>query len=521
MAAAPSQPPPPRVVRLCAAIALAAVALSAAVSIRWGAFAIGGSDSHCYAGQARMFLEGRASLAPPLAQPVPWPHAAATFAPSGFAQGPDPAGGSVPLCAAGLAVAMAGAAAVAGDAAVFAVVPLLGMLGVWSAWLLGRRVAGPVVGAASAVLTACSPIFLYQVVQPMSDVPAAALWTAALATALGPSESRRPGIGRGLAAGLLAGAAIMLRPNLAPLAVIPVVLLWTARRAAFAAAAGAVPGVVIVALLQAAIYGSPLRSGYGDLNQLFSLGYVRTNLANYPTWLAFAHTPVLALGLAAPLVARRRAAAWTLAAFALGVLAAYLPYVPFSDWWYTRFMLPAVPALIVLMVTAAERALVVLPRRAGAVALAVGAAALAGYWLHRADEVSVFRLKALEQKYVELGRLAGRLPPNALVIAAQPAGSVRYYARKPTLSWDAIEPEWLDRVISECRARGLTPYLAIESWEMDGFRTRFKGRSAAADLDWPSRAILGNVIFVYDPADRDRYLAGERIPTEHITWNRR
>jgi hypothetical protein len=151
----------------------------------------------------------------------------------------------------------------------------------------------------------------------------------------------------------------------------------------------------------------------------------------------------------------------------------------------------------------------------------VGAAALAGYWLHRADEVAVFRLKALEQKYVELGKLAGRLPPNALVIAAQPAGSVRYYARKPTLSWDAIEPEWLDRVIAECRDRGFSPYLAIESWELDAFRTRFKGRSAAADLDWPSRASLGNVIFVYDPADRDRYLAGERITTEFITWSRR
>jgi hypothetical protein len=500
---------------------LAAVAFSAVVSIRWGAFAVGGSDSHCYAGQARMFLEGRLSLAPPLAQPVPWPSAAATFAPSGFAQGPDPAGGSVPLCAAGLAVAMAGASAIAGDAAIFAVVPLMGMLAVWSTWLLGRRAAGPAAGAASALLAACSPIFLYQVVQPMSDVPAAALWTAALATALGPPGEERPGIGRGLAAGLLTGAAILLRPNLAPLAVIPVLLLWASRRAAVAAAAGAVPGVVTVALLQAAIYGSPLRSGYGDLSQLFSLDYVRTNLANYPAWLAFAHTPVLALGLAAPLVAPRRAVAWTLAAFVLGVLAAYLPYVPFNDWWYTRFMLPGLPALIVLMVVVLERAAALLPQRAAVAALLVTALVLAGCWLQRAEAVSVFRLNALERKYVELGKLAVRFPPDALVIAAQPAGSVRYYARKPTLSWDAIEPDWLDRVMAECRARGLPPYLVIESWELDAFKTRFKGRSAAADLDWPPRANLGSVIFVFDPADRDRYLAGERIATEHIMWNRR
>ena len=521
MVAVPLAPPGRVVGRACAAVALAAVALSALVSIRWGAFAVGGSDSHCYAGQARMFLEGRASLAPPLAPPVPWPNAAATFAPSGFAQGPDPAGGSVPLCAAGLAVAMAGASAMAGDGAVFAVVPLLGMLAVWSTWLLGRRLSGPVTGAASAVLVACSPIFLYQVVQPMSDVPAAALWTAALATGIGPPEGKRPSLGRGLTAGLLAGAAIMLRPNLAPLALVPVALLWPSWRAAVAAAAGTFPGIVAVALLQWAIYGSPVRSGYGDLGQLFSLGYVPTNLANYPAWLAYAHTPVLAIGLVAPFVARRRAVAWMLAAFVLGVLAAYLPYVPFSDWWYTRFLLPGLPALIVLMVIVLERAAALLPRRAAVAAVCVATLVLAGYWLHRAEAVSVFRLKALEQKYVELGKLATRLPPNALVIAAQPAGSVRYYARKPTLSWDAIEPEWLDRVIAECRARGLSPYLAIESWEMEAFKSRFRARSAAADLDWPPRATLGSVIYVYDLADRDRYLAGERIATEHIMWNRR
>jgi hypothetical protein len=147
---------------------------------------------------------------------------------------------------------------------------------------------------------------------------------------------------------------------------------------------------------------------------------------------------------------------------------------------------------------------------------------LGAYWLRRADEVAVFRLKTLEQKYVELGRLSSsRLPRNAIVVAAQPAGSVRYYAHLPTLSWDAIDPAWLDRVFAECRARGLTPYLAVEAWEMEAFKSRFRGHSPAAALDWPPRARLGNVIFVYDPADRARYLAGERIQTEFITWDRR
>ena len=67
-------------------------------------------------------------------------------------------------------------------------------------------------------------------------------------------------------------------------------------------------------------------------------------------YVAYAHTPVLALGVLAPFVAPRHGVAWVLLAFVAGVIAAYLPYVPFTDWWYTRFMLPAMPALVVLMI---------------------------------------------------------------------------------------------------------------------------------------------------------------------------
>ena len=469
-----------------------------------------------------MLAEGRVSLAPPLVPPVPWPDAGATFAPSGFAPGPGPDGGSVPLCPAGLSVAMAAAVHIAGDAAVFAVVPLMGLLAVWCTWLLGRRLAGPGVGAASAMLLACSPTFLYQLVQPMSDVPAAALWTAALAIAIGPEPRARATAARGLAAGLLTGAAIMMRPNLAPLAAIPLLLVWPSRicrprggrrRDARSRRGGPPPGghLRLASAIRLRGPGPALqpRLRRHQHRQLPGMARLR------------AHAGAGTRGIA-PLVAARRTVAWALLAFAAGVLAAYLPYVPFADWWYTRFVLPALPALIILTMTLLERAASRLPSRAGLAALAVGTMVLGAYWLGRADELAVFRLKALEQKYVELGRLASsRLPRNAIVLAAQPAGSVRYYARLPTLSWDAIDAAWLDRVFAECRARGLVPYLAVEAWEMEAFRSRFRGHSPAADLDWPPRATLGHVIFVYDPADRDRYLAGERIHTERITWESR
>jgi 4-amino-4-deoxy-L-arabinose transferase-like glycosyltransferase len=230
-----------------------------------------------------MFASGRVSFPPPVALPVPWPNAAATFIPSGFTPATDGSPNMVPLCPAGLSLLMAGAIKAGGDGAWFWVVPLLGAVAVWSTYLLGWQMTDRRVGAAAAVLLACSPIFLFQLFQPMSDVPAAALWTASLVLAVHGSRRQsvvpRPVAGvescppcapaaqhthqaitSALVSGLLAGAAILVRPNLAPLAVVPVLMAWPSWRAAVATIAGIVPGGAAVAILQFLIYGSALRS---------------------------------------------------------------------------------------------------------------------------------------------------------------------------------------------------------------------------------------------------------------------
>ncbi len=170
-------------------VAIVATAATLGIGWHWSTRAVGGSDSHCYVGQARMFADGRLSLDPPFSGPVPWPNAPATFAPAGFIAKPTLTGESVPICPAGLSLMMAAAFRTTGEWGVFLIVPLLGGLAIWCTYLLGRRLDGPVTGAVAAIWLACSPIALYQLVQPMSDVPAMALWTAALACAVG---RRRP-----------------------------------------------------------------------------------------------------------------------------------------------------------------------------------------------------------------------------------------------------------------------------------------------------------------------------------------
>lgn len=198
-----------------AALILAVLALI--IGINWGTWAAGGSDSYCYLNQAELFARGEVRDVEPLATDPSWPGSPAAFVPAGHSATPGVPGAFVPICPAGYPLLLAGARLLGGRYAMFIVTPVFGALAVWLAFVLGRRLAGPPAGALAAALALTSPIFLYQVVQPMNDVVATSLWMAALTLAL------RPGCrdsSRAVGAGLLCGAAVTVRPNLVPLAAV-------------------------------------------------------------------------------------------------------------------------------------------------------------------------------------------------------------------------------------------------------------------------------------------------------------
>ena len=122
---------------------------------------------------------------------------------------------------------MAAARTIAGRAGMFWIVPLMGGLAVWLTFVLGRRIGGAAAGLMAAVLLASSPVFLYQIVQPMNDVPAAALWL--LALVLASRAAARPDWISQAWTGAAAGAALVVRPNLLPLAAVTALWIATAR----------------------------------------------------------------------------------------------------------------------------------------------------------------------------------------------------------------------------------------------------------------------------------------------------
>jgi hypothetical protein len=483
--------------------------------IRWGTFVAGGSDSYCYVHQAQRWASGRLQVPEPLALEAPWPNAPLTFAPAGHLPSPTVPGAIVPICAAGLSIAMAPLVAVAGVGAAFVVVPLFGVLLVAATFVIASRVS-PRIGLASAVVTACSPIFLYQLVQPMSDVPAAALWTLAVAFVTG-TRVRDPAL-----AGIAAAAAVMARPNLVPLAVpIGLFLLvrpertWRERvRAAATFAACASPGPAAVAAIQYMFYGSMLSSGYGTLGTIFSLDRVAANATRYLSWLTETQTAIWLLALAAPFLLPGAVTALLVGMFLVNI-ACYLPYVVFDDWSFLRFLLPALPLVMILVMASIDsiaRRIAPWTPRPVVAALAI---MLAVTYVGNAEIRNVFRLHQLEARYERAGDfVARRLPPNAIVITSSESGSVRLYSGRRSLVWDALDPSWLDSSIAYLRTRGLEPFLLLETGEEPSFRRRFASSPLGA-LDWPPAAEVASRVRIFRPDDREKYFKGVHAPTEY------
>jgi hypothetical protein len=539
-------------------IAAAAALGAALVGLLWGTWAASGADAYGYLSQARAWAAGQTVVPQPIAAHAPWPSPEWTLSPLGWRPA-SVSGAIVPTYAPGLPLLMALLMAVAGDGAAFWVVPIAAAAVVWLTWRLGIGLGDRVAAAGAAVLMASSPIFLYQTVQPMSDVPVTAWWTAALVLII----RRRP-----VWAGLCASAAILTRPNLAPLAI------WLAAGIPFldggartpgggtpdrrrpgaalsgvlAFAAAAAPGVVVWLAINRAWYGHALASGYGTFGDLFSLAHVGENARHYAQWLLGAHTPFILCGLASPLLAwapaRFRSGApgsgaaagadgtpagsppraWRrthvfVLVFAALVVLAYLPYAPFEEWTYLRFLLPAVPVLIATSCGVALRVASSLPDAVRVAAVAFGLAALALFEVNAAREGLAFRLRPLEHRYVATGRWVARhLPTNAVLFAVQHSGSLRYYAGRPTIRWDLLDPEWFERSLLHLRSRGLEPFLVIESWEAAQLADHLGRARVPVRLDWPPAVELQLAprVRIYDLRDRARAAAGEPVLTRRV-----
>ena len=491
----------------------------------YGTKVAGGADSYGYVSQSELWATGHLKIAQPWMADVPWPNREWTFTPLGY-RPLETESAIVPTYAPGLPLLMAGARLVAGPCAVFWVVPFAGAVLVLATYGLGRQLSGPATGVPAAWLVATSPVFLRMLAEPMTDVPVAAAWAAAFFFVF--EGTLLPA----LAGGLAAGIAILIRPNLAPLAGVAALwLVWKVSReeksrranrvrelAAFIA--GLAPGILLTGAIQAYLYGSPFRSGYGTVDSIFDRSRFFSNLANYAQWVSGIQTPLALLGLIAILLPfkwvwrsspdRSKVAAGGMVVVVVWVT--YCLYLVFDNNCYLRFLLTAWPFMMIGVVM-----LLQLPARsrvmgAGLVP-SVGALVLGLWGIYTAQGANAFDSWKGEVRYPAAARLVRAFTPERSVIfAMQHSGSVRYYGGRMTLRYDTLDADWLDRAVQWFAAHDVHPYLIVDDWEIPNVRHRFEGQTTIGVLD-------GRPLFIYrDPGTVHLYdLLTPRDPSSSRT----
>jgi hypothetical protein len=488
----------------------AALALTLAITAAaWSTRIAGGADAYGYVSQADLWLAGDLVIKQPWVAEVPWPNAEWSFSPLGYRPA-EPRGqwAIVPTYSPGLPLLLAGAKLLGGQCALFAVVPLFTGLGVLVTYGIGKRLVSPCGGVIAAWLVAASPIVIGIALEPLTDVPVMTVWAISIYLLLARIGGRlSPAL-----VGLAAGIAILIRPNLVPLS-IPLGMWYMIRRqtdghsrllssALFALAV--LPAILLIAFLNDRLYGSPLSSGYGTLDDLYAWSHVGPNLRRYFAWFIFAETPVALAGLAALLVPTRRL--WTAAAdlrivpilamFVALLWGQYLAYEVYDSWGFLRFLLPSWPlimaGLAAVLLAASDAWLARLPRVVAQTALAVLVVLLGVWTFSTALRDNIFNRQAAAPE-APLGQLVRKhTVDNSVVLVWERSGTIRYYSGRTTLRYDFLDGDWLDRAVAWLRGRGVHVYAVLDPNHREQCLRRFAGQATLAALDRP--------VFVYEPA---------------------
>jgi 4-amino-4-deoxy-L-arabinose transferase-like glycosyltransferase len=461
--------------RAAAALALAMIAAAyASLIVRNISFAAGGPDESGYMNEARLLRSGRVRI--PI-EPLRTLHIdrsyADVFNPLGFVPGPHET--IVPSYPAGYPIHLLVAAVVGGwERAPFLVSPLAAFGSILLMFAVTRALGlSQPYAIAAAMMLAVFPAFALQSLQIMSDVPATfwALLTIWLALRRNP-----------IAAGIAFGVAVWVRPTNILLAIPLAIALRLELPSLMRAAIAALPFGALLLIFNASMYGSAFTTGYGSLTENLTLH--SACLHDQSLWLAKLLTPLIFPG-GLLVVFDRRADAWRHRALLPVWFAVFLIFYslwPVCDaWWYTRFLLPAIPALIL-------GALIVcrgLPKIAAALVIVV-VVVCARDW----ETFHILRIDDDQAIYPRSIAVAEKvLPRNALVVSGLLSGAFMNYSGRFTARWDRLDADRFQLLRAYAGDANLRWYAVLSEVEvsMDEFHRRLPGK-------WTPVARYRNVI---------------------------
>lgn len=473
--------------RLSRAGVLLVVALGVGVVLRFSSTFAGQSDTASYMNSARLLARGELSEPIRLIDGVNvGSYRPSVFAPVGFRPGLKadtlvtvyPLGYPLHLAAVSWLVGLDRAAAWVNAAAFAAAVALL--YGI--ALQLGLS---PWYGLVAVVVFACFPVTVLAFTRVMSDGVATAWCVAAFFLALG--SHRRQWMAA--AAGLAFGVSVLVRPT--SLVVAPALLLAMPfdRRSIVRFVLGGAPAAVFLGVCNVRLYGELAASGHTGQGQHFRLAHVWPCAVFFAQWLGRFLSP-LPLVLAAAGVwkaikgDRRMLAVLVWAAGVIGVYSLYWHSYT-GGWWRLRYILPALPALLLAALLVAGELLPVVRRRAAAsrparVLLAAGLVVALGWpvgvSLHKVESGRLWAVSRQDGANLEAVKwIEQRIEPSAVVMAFEMSGSLQYYSSHPVVRYDELTGAEFERLRREAAAAGVPIYSLLNAVDMARHRQRYTG----------------------------------------------
>jgi hypothetical protein len=462
----------------------------------FGSGAAAASDSSGYLNCARMLAEGK--LAIPLRAVPGLPLGLASdreLAALALRLGPAP-GTLVPTYPVGLPLHLAAASWLVGwggaGVVVNAVAALSALLLLFA---LGRHLGLPPAWAfACVVLLAVFPVTIRSFTWVMSDGLATTWCIAAVYCAF---RAREGGERWALLAGVSLGFAVLVRPTNALLLVAVAAVLPLRPRPLAALVAGGLPAAVFLGFYNHALFGKALATGYSDVPSLLAWSYFLPRIRHFGAWIARFLSPIALLAWAVSAYRafrgdRRHLALFLWVCAIVGFYAFYLYSV--ETWWYLRFILPAMPALLLGAALAGlelGRNTLAGARSRFARAL-VGAAPLAVFVLATVlslASVWKFRLWTAGENLTVYERasalVAERVGPGAVVVSKIFSGAVYFYTAHPVIRYDNISPRTWARFAEHLRASGTPVCALLLSHEVEKLRV-------TTGAPWVEIGALGN-----------------------------
>jgi hypothetical protein len=448
-----------------------------------GSGAAAASDSSGYLNCARMLAEGE--LAIPLRDIPGLPRGSVSnrdLAPLGLKLGQSP-GTLAPTYPVGLPLHLVVAARFVGwGGAGVAVNTVAALAAVLLLFALGRHLGLPSAWAfGSVVLLAVFPVTIRSFTWVMSDGLATTWCIAAMYCAF----RARAGGGRwALLAGVSLGFAVLVRPTNAVLVVALAVVLPLRLRPLAALVAGGLPAALFLGFYNHALFGKVLATGYSNVPALLAWSYFLPRLQHFGVWIARFLTPITLVAWAVSVYRafrgdRRHLALFLWVCSIVGFYAFY--FYSIETWWYLRFILPAMPALL-LGAALAGRELSQVALRGARSRLAralVGAAPLAVFAVAAIlslASVWKFRLWAVGENLMVYERASAmveeRVGADAVVVSKIFSGAIYYYTGHPVVRYDNISSSsWL-RLEEQLRASATPVCALLLGHEVEQFREK-------------------------------------------------